>query len=184
MTENELQETVTMPDMILDDAERQRPPSVGRHKAILTDVDTAYSKDDADLPKATRRRNFVLKVEMAPDAAEMPGYKLGNTYIPIPTDVEAEFHFKHKAELKNKNRVAQLMAENPEMFSSDGRTKYSQKMDWIKKAAAAFGGKETGKLDKNFFVKQIGTALQVDVEHQEWQGEVQARVKFMGLYPA
>lgn len=181
---NENEDVVTMPDMLLDDAEKPKPPSVGRHKAILTEVDTTYSKEDADLPKASRRRNFVLKLELAPDAAEMPGYKLGNSYVPIPTDVEADFHFKHKAELKDKVKAARLMADNPEMFSSDGRTKYSQKMDWIKKAAIAFGGKEVGKLDKNFFVKQIGTTLQVDVIHVEWQEEVQAKVKFMGLYPA
>lgn len=183
MTE-EVREQATMPDLMMDEAERQRPPSAGRQRAILTDVNIFYSKDDMDLPKERRRRNFVLTLEMAPDAAEMPGYKLGNTYIPIPSEVEAEFHFKHKAELKDKAKLTALQADNPEMFSSDGRTKYAQKMDWIKKAGAAFGGKEVGKLDKNFFQKQIGSTVQADVEHQEWQSEIQARIKFMGLYPA
>ena len=182
MADEVTKQEVTMPDMDLGEAESQRPPSEGWHPAILIDVDVAYSKDDLDLPVAARRRNFVLKPELAPDDPEMPGYKPGYLYIPIPTDVEAAFHKKFKPATKDEK--SNLMKENPELFSSDGRTKYAQKMDWIKKAATAFGGKETGKFDKNFFVKQIGQRYMQQIEHQEWQGEIQGRCKFMGIKPA
>ncbi len=179
---DEEKEQVTMPEMDLGEAESQRPPSEGWHPAILIDVDVAYSKDDADLPAPARRRNFVLRPELAPDDPEMPGYKPGNLYIPCPTNVEAEFHLQYRATTKEER--SRLLSENPEMFSSDGRTKYAQKMDWIKKAAAVFGGKESGKFDKNFFVKQIGQRFMVNIEHSEWQGEIQGRCKFMGIKPA
>ena len=173
---------VTMPEMSLDDAESQRPPSEGWHLAVLIDVSLAYTKEDAELPAPARRRNFVLQSALAPDDPEMPGYRPGNLYIPIPTDLEAAFHKTYKS--KTKEEKSRLRQENPEMFSSDGRTKYSQKIDWIKKAAAAFGGKESGKFDKNFFVKQIGQQFMLNVEHREWQNEIQGRCKFMGIKPA
>lgn len=176
------QEQVTMPEMDLGEAESQRPPSEGWHPAIVFDVSLTYSKEDMDLPAPSRRRNFVIRPELASDDPEMPGYKPGNLYIPIPTEVETAFHQKYKAATKQDK--AEMLAGNPEMFSSDGRTKYSQKMDWIKKAASAFGGKESGKFDKNFFVKQIGQRFMVNIEHQEWQGEIQGRCKFMGIKPA
>lgn len=182
MTDQQTIETVTMPEMNLDDAESQRPPSEGWHPAVLIEVSVAYSKEDADLPAPARRRNFVLQPVLAQDDPEIPGYKPGNLYVPIPTNLEEAFHQTYKS--KTKEEKSRLQQENPEMFSSDGRTKYSQKMDWVKKAAAAFGGKESGKFDKNFFVKQIGQRFMLNIEHNEWQGEIQGRCKFMGIKPA
>ena len=180
---DEPREEVTMPEMDMSEAESQRPPSAGWHPALLLDADTAYSKDDLDLPVPARRRNFVLSVSLAPDDPEAPGKKVGNLYVPIPTNLEADFHFKLYKPASKDERI-QLMSSNPDMFASDGRTKYSQKMDWIKKAGAAFGGKESGKFDKNFFVKQVGSRFMVNLEHQTWQGEIQARCSFMGIKPA
>lgn len=184
MADEENQLEATLPDMNLDDAEATRPPSEGWHPAMLVDVTTKYKKDDMELPEQYRRRNYVLKPELSEDDPEMPGYKnLGSIYIPIPTPVEIEYHKKFAAE-KSKEAKKQMMLDNPEMHTKDGRTKCSQKMDWIKKAAACFGGKESGKFDKNFFTKQIGQKFQVNLEHDVSQGDIQARVTFMGIRPA
>ena len=181
MAEPEEKVPVTMPELNMDDAEAQRPPSEGWHKAILADVDTAYSKDDNDLPETARRRNFILKFALAPDDPEAPNYKPGNFYVPAPTNVEVDYHIRFKKATKDEQTT--LRSDNPDLHAKDGRTKCAQKMDWIKKAASVFGGKETGKFDKNFFVKQIGKEVMLQLEHQEYQGDIQARTSFMGIKP-
>lgn len=173
---------VTMPEMSMDEAQAPVPPSEGWHPAILVDVDTAYSKEDLDLPEPVRRRNFILKFALAPDDTEAPNFRPGNFYVPAPSPADIEYAKKFKAATKDEQ--TQLRADNAEMHAKDGRTKYAQKMDWIKKAAAAFGGKETGKFDKNFFVKQVGQKVQIQLVHEEYQGEIQARTNFMGIKPA
>ena len=173
---------VTMPDMDMGDAQAPIPPSEGWHPAILADVDMAYSKEDLDLPEPVRRRNFILKFALAPDDIEAPGFKPGNFYIPAPSPAEIDYAKKFKA--MTKDEQTQARATNSEMHAKDGRTKVAQKMDWIKRAAAAFGGKETGKFDKNFFVKQIGQKVMIQLVHEEYQGEIQARTNFMGIKPA
>ncbi len=180
---DELRIEATMPDMDLGDAESQRPPSEGWHPAVLVEVFTAYTKDDMDLPEANRRRNYVLKPRLADDDPEMPNYKmLGYIYIPVPSPVEQDYNVKYKAATKESR--LQMMQESPELHAADGRTKCAQKIAYIKKAAAVFGGKETGKFDKNFFVKKIGERFMVDLKHDISQGDLQARVKFMGIRPA
>ena len=172
---------VTMPEMSMDDAETPIPPSEGWHKAVLLDVDTAYSKEDNDLPEEKRRRNFILKFALAPDDPQAPNFRPGNFYVPAPSPVEIDYHKKFKAATKDEQTV--MRSDNPDLHSKDGRTKCAQKMDWIKKAASVFGGKETGKFDKNFFVKQIGKEVMLQLEHQEYQSEIQARTSFMGIKP-
>lgn len=183
MAENDVPIEVTMPDMDLSDAESEKLPSVGWHPAMLIDVLTAYKKEDLELPEKYRRRNYILIPELHADDPEMPGYKnLGKIYIPMPTPAEIEFNAKFKSASKEAKKS--MMLENPEMVTKDGRTKCAQKMAWIKQAATCFGGKETGKFDKNFFSKQIGQKFMIDVVHEAYQGDPQARVSFMGIKPA
>lgn len=182
MPDEQEKQEVTMPEMDMGEAQAPVPPSEGWHPAKLMDVDTAYSKDDLDLPEPVRRRNFILKFALAEDDMEAPGFRPGNFYVPAPAPAEIDYAKKFKA--MTKDEQTQSRADNPEMHAKDGRTKYAQKMDWIKKAAAAFGGKETGKFDKNFFVKQIGGRVMIQLVHEEYQGEIQARTNFMGIKPA
>lgn len=172
----------TLPVLDLGDAEAPVPHSAGWCPAILTDANVQITKADEDRPKKSQRKNFVLAFSALPTDAETPNARFGNIYVPIPSDDEIDYHKKFTA-TGDADARAEMRSANGDYHSADGRTKYAQKMAWVRTASTAFGGKESGAIDPMFFKKQIGKQARVNIEHEEGEQGPRARLAFLGLQP-
>jgi hypothetical protein len=155
-------ETTLEPEIYLDEAEDFKLPSDGYHLGNLTNVEWAVTKKTQDLDPDLQREQLILSVTLSPEDTDAPNLPM-RLYLgwPYPEDKDT-------------------------MWGS--RTAWGSKIKSIKDVLTAFGGQESGPINKagiySFLQDCIGQAVKVKVKQSKRDDTDEMQANIQSLSPA